>query len=93
MPLSTASGYSGKELYDVLDHYIRKGYFSLDPEEKQKGLDILWFIWKHPDSPVFGKSKMTTFERYFIADKKTHEEPKNPYYRLIERRRRSSIRF
>ncbi|MCI9149706.1 MAG: fructose-1,6-bisphosphatase [Lachnospiraceae bacterium] len=77
--------YSGKELYDVLDHYIRKGYFSLDPEEKQKGLDILWFIWKHPDSPVFGKSKMTTFERYFIADKKTHEEPKNPYYRLIEK--------
>ena len=76
--------YSGKELYDVLEHYARKGYFSLEPEEKQKGLDILWFIWKHPDSPVFGKSKMTTFERYFVADKSTHQEPKNPYYRLIE---------
>lgn len=37
------------------------------------------------NSPVFGKEKMTTFERYFIRDKKTHEEPKNPYYRLCEK--------
>lgn len=77
--------YSGKALYDVLEHYSRKGYFSIEPEEKRKGLDILWFIWKNANSPVFGKSKMTTFERYFIADKSTHKEPKNPYYELIER--------
>ncbi|MCI8282886.1 MAG: fructose-1,6-bisphosphatase [Lachnospiraceae bacterium] len=77
--------YSGKALYDVLEHYARKGYFAIEPEEKQKGLDILWFIWKNANSPVFGKSKMTTFERYLIADKSTHKEPKNPYYRLIEK--------
>jgi len=76
--------YSGKELYDVLEHYARKGYYSIDSAEKQKGLDILWFIWQNANSPVFGKSKMTTFERYFIADKATHKEPKNPYYRLLE---------
>lgn len=76
--------YSGKELYDVLEHYARKGYFAIEPTEKQKGLDILWFIWQNGNSPVFGKSKMTTFERYFIADKATHNEPKNPYYKLIE---------
>ncbi len=76
--------YSGKELYDVLEHYARKGYYSIDPSEKQKGLDILWFIWQNANSPVFGKAKMTTFERYFIADKATHKEPKNPYYRLLE---------
>lgn len=76
--------YSGKALYDVLEHYARKGYYSIDKTEKQKGLDILWFIWQNANSPVFGKSKMTTFERYFIADKKTHKEPKNPYYRLLE---------
>ncbi|MCI8485125.1 MAG: fructose-1,6-bisphosphatase [Lachnospiraceae bacterium] len=76
--------YSGKELYDVLEHYARKGYYSIDPKEKEKGLDILWFIWQNANSPVFGKSKMTTFERYFIADKATHKEPKNPYYRLLE---------
>ncbi len=77
--------YSGKALYDVLENYARKGYFAIEPQEKQKGLDILWFIWKNANSPVFGKSKMTTFERYFIADKATHKEPKNPYYKLIEK--------
>ena len=76
--------YSGKALYDIIEHYIRKGYYSLDPVEKRKGLDMMWFTWEHKDSPVFGKKKMTTFERCFVADKKTHEEPKNPYYRLFE---------
>lgn len=76
--------YAGRELYDVLENYARKGYYAIDPEEKKKGQDILWFIWENANSPVFGKAKMTTFERYFIADKKTHEEPKNPYYSLLE---------
>lgn len=77
--------YAGKELYDVLENYARKGYYSIDRDEKEKGLAILWFIWENKNSPVFGKDKMTTFERYFVADKKTHEEPKNPYYALLER--------
>ena len=76
--------YAGKQLYDVLEHYARLGYYSIDPEEKKKGQDILWFIWENKNSPVFGKEKMTTFERYFIEDKKTHKEKKNPYYRLLE---------
>jgi fructose-1,6-bisphosphatase-3 len=76
--------YAGKQLYDVLEHYARLGYYSLDPVEKRKGQDILWFIWENKNSPVFGKAKMTTFERYFIADKKTHAEKKNPYYELVE---------
>ena len=77
--------YTGKELYDVLEGYARKGYYAIDPKEKKKGQDILWFIWENQNSPVFGKAKMTTFERYFIADKTTHQEPKNPYYRLLEK--------
>lgn len=68
--------YAGKELYDVLEGYARKGYYAIDPKEKKKGQDILWFIWENQNSPVFGKAKMTTFERYFIADKITHQEPK-----------------
>ncbi len=76
--------YAGKELYDVLENYARKGYYAIDKKEKQKGQDILWFIWENQNSPVFGKAKMTTFERYFVTDKKTHEEPKNPYYHLFE---------
>ena len=77
--------YAGKALYDVLESYARKGYYAIDPEEKKKGSDILWFIWENKNSPVFGKDKMTTFERYFVAEKATHVEPKNPYYRLLEK--------
>ena len=76
--------YSGKALYEILEYYARKGYYSDDPEEKEKGLDIFWYIWQGKNSPVYGKAKMTTFERYFIADKKTHKEVKDPYYKLYE---------
>lgn len=78
--------YSGKALYDILEIYARKGYYSvLDKEEREKGQDILWYIWSNGNSPVFGKDKMTTFERYLIKDKETHHEEKNPYYRYIEK--------
>lgn len=76
--------YRGKELYDVLDAYVRKGFFALDEKEKEDGKDIMWYIWLHPDSPLFGKNKMATFERYFLAEKETHVEKKNPYYSLLE---------
>jgi fructose-1,6-bisphosphatase-3 len=76
--------YGGKALYDILDHYARKGYYSQDKEEVEKGRDIIWYIWTGPNSPVFGKDKMATFERYFVEDKSTHTEIKNSYYRLMD---------
>lgn len=76
--------YGGKALYDILDHYARKGYYSQDKEEAEKGRDIIWYIWTGPNSPVFGKDKMATFERYFVEDKSTHTEIKNSYYRLMD---------
>lgn len=76
--------YGGKELYDVLDSYVRKGFFALDENERQDGKDIMWYIWLHPDSPLFGKDKMATFERYFLQDAETHIEKKNQYYSLLE---------
>jgi len=76
--------YSGKALYDVLDSYARKGFYSQDKQEKLKGQDIIWYIWAGPNSPVFGKDKMTTFERYFVEEKETHKEKKNSYYRLMD---------
>lgn len=77
--------YSGKALYDILDTYARRGYYaSRESGDKAKGEDILWYIWTGPNSPVFGKDKMTTFERYFIEDKETHVEIKNAYYRLYD---------
>lgn len=78
--------YQGRALYDVLDNYARKGYYATrESGDKAKGEDILWYIWTGPNSPVFGKDKMTTFERYFVEDKETHIEKKNAYYRLYDR--------
>lgn len=76
--------YRGRELYDVLDSYVRKGFFALDEKERQDGKDIMWYIWLHPDSPLFGKDKMATFERYLLEDAEIHIEKKNPYYSLLE---------
>lgn len=76
--------YRGRALYDALEVYVRKAFFALDPVEQEKGKDICWFIWTGPNSPLFGKDRMTTFERYFIEDKKTHVEKKNPYYSFLE---------
>ena len=76
--------YSGKALYDALETYARKGYYSQDRQERRKGRDILWYIWAGPNSPVFGKDKMATFERYFVEEKETHKEVKNAYYSLLD---------
>lgn len=78
--------YRGKELYDILDNYARKGYYAQnDPSGMRKAQDYIWYIWAGPNSPVFGKDKMTTFERYFVEDKETHKEVKNSYYSMLDR--------
>ena len=77
--------YKGKALYDVLDNYARRGYYSKhDPIEMGNAQDYIWYIWAGPNSPVFGKDKMTTFERYFITDKDSHKETKNSYYSMMD---------
>ena len=77
--------YSGKALYDVLEHYARRGYYAdHDLKEKLKGQDIIWYLWTGPNSPVFGKDKMATFERYFLDDKEMQKETKNSYYQLLD---------
>lgn len=76
--------YCGKALYDILEHYARRGYYAKDNRERTAGQDIMWYIWSGQGSPVFGKEKMATFERYFIAEKEAHAERKNSYYKLLE---------
>lgn len=76
--------YSGKKLYDILEKYAIKGYYSHSKQEKKDGMAILWFIWTSENSPVYGKDKMTTFERYFIEDEAIKKENKNPYYDFVE---------
>jgi len=51
------------------------------PEESD--LDVLWYLWSGPRSPLFGKDKIATFERDFVTDKTPHHETKNPYFALI----------
>lgn len=76
--------FCGKNLMDKFDRVVRKGYFDKDDSQRNYGRDIMWYLWSGADSPLFGKTKMATFERYFIAEKETHKEEKNPYYSLRE---------
>lgn len=78
--------YSGKAYMIFLDRLVRQAYFATDdPAQKEFGLDIMWYLWSGPISPLFGKDKMATFERYFIADASTHVEKRNAYYELRDR--------
>ena len=74
--------YRAKSFMDRLDRLARQAYFAADQEHKLYGLDAMWYLWSGPRSPLFGKEKMATFERYFIADPATHAEGKNAYYDL-----------
>ncbi|SFG38320.1 fructose-1,6-bisphosphatase-3 [Halobacillus alkaliphilus] len=75
--------YGGRELLDVFEHYLR--YAFAHPEETNDlATDMSWYLWTGEYSSLFGKREMTTFERYFIKDKKVHKERKNPYYHLRE---------
>lgn len=77
------AAYAGKALMEKMQRLAREGFFTADdPMKKQEGLDAMWYMWCGPCSPLFGKEKMATFERYFIKDSSTHKEPRNIYYTL-----------
>lgn len=76
---------SGKEYLDFIDKTIRKAYLEKNNPDKDKSAnDLMWYLWCGPKSPLFGKEKAATFERYFLEDKEVKKERKNPYYTLIE---------
>jgi fructose-1,6-bisphosphatase-3 len=74
--------YSGKALMDIYDQKARESYFS-SPNVYDPITDFLWYLWCNENSPLFGKDKMATFERYYIEDKATHKETYNNYYQLM----------
>ncbi|QLK86775.1 fructose-1,6-bisphosphatase [Staphylococcus sp. 17KM0847] len=74
---------AGRELIDVFETHVRYAYEHLD-EQDDISTDLVWYLWTGKYSSLFGKRAMTTFERYFIKDKTTHKEEKNPYYHLRE---------
>ena len=72
----------GKEFMDFADQCARQAYYAKrGTPEWQFGLDFLWWLWCGRNSPIFGKDRMTTFERRLIADESAWTEPKNPYYK------------
>ena len=76
-------GLSGKAFLDYADRVARRAYYNKPgSSERQQGMDFLWWLWAGRNSPIFGRDRMTTFERRFIADAATHTEPKNAYYTL-----------
>ncbi len=74
---------SGKALMDRTDAIIRQAYYG-EGEAKQNALDYMLYLWEGEFSPLYNKDKMTTFERYLIADKTTHEEKKGAYFTLAD---------
>ena len=73
--------YKGRELMENIDQVIRESYFApVGTALRNDSLDYMWYLWCGADSPLYHKDKMTTFERYFIADKETYKEVKGAYY-------------
>ena len=70
---------AGRGLFEGIETVVRRAIMSSAAPD----LDFLWYLWGGPRSPLFGKDRITTFERDFIQDKKSHRETKDPYFTLI----------
>ena len=77
---------SGKPYLDYIESLINKAYIERDNRKKDKNArDLMWYLWCGAKSPLFGKEKAATFERYFLKDDEVRKEPKNPYYTLVQK--------
>lgn len=75
--------FSGRELMNRIDRVVRSA-FQNDTESNYKNfaIDYFLYLWCGRDSVLFDKSKMATFERYFLKDKETYKEEKGNYFKL-----------
>lgn len=74
---------SGRAYLDEADRLVRSGFFGrAESPERAAGADFMWYLWCGPKSPLSGKNRITTFERYFVAEPAAWEEHKDPYYRV-----------
>jgi fructose-1,6-bisphosphatase-3 len=69
----------GRALFDAFERGVHRAVET----PSGRDLDLLWYLWCGPKSPLFGKDRITTFERDLVADKETHHEKKNAYFELI----------
>ena len=75
--------YSGLELMQRIGMLIRSAFAAdTDKEEHDYAVDYFLYLWCGTDSPLFDKSKMATFERYFLTDRDTYKEEKGNYFKL-----------
>jgi fructose-1,6-bisphosphatase-3 len=80
LPLNLqGQSYAGRALFEALETVVYRALETREPAD----LDLLWYLWSGPVSPLFGKDRITTFERYFVADPIAHHETKNAYFSLI----------
>ena len=80
--IGTGKPLSGRAFLDYAEAVARQGYYAHpDSPERQFGMDFLWFLWAGKDSPLFGRERMTTFERRLIKDESAWTEEKNAYYK------------
>ncbi|MBX7219033.1 MAG: fructose-1,6-bisphosphatase [Blastocatellia bacterium] len=77
-----AKSVGGRALFEALDSKVRSA-FRKGASSVGADADWLWYLWTGSLSPMFGKDRMATFEGYFVADKQTRHETKNPYFKLI----------
>jgi fructose-1,6-bisphosphatase-3 len=73
---------TGRAMFEAIEKVVLRAV----DRKQEKDLDLLWYLWAGPRSPLFGKDRITTFERDFIKDKRTHHETKDPYFALIHER-------
>ena len=77
--------YSGRAYMDYADKTARRAYYATAENPlKQEYVDFLWYLWCGRNSPLFGRDKISTFERYFVAEPALWKEEKDPYYRHIK---------
>ncbi|MFO0761438.1 MAG: fructose-bisphosphatase class III [Byssovorax sp.] len=69
----------GRALFEALDHAVHRAF----RDKREADLDLCYYLWTGPRSPLFGKDRMATFEGHFVADEATRHETKNPYFSLI----------
>jgi fructose-1,6-bisphosphatase-3 len=73
----------GKALFDAIEVVVQRAFRKGAEGVAEADRDLVFYLWTGPLSPCFGKDRMATFETYFVEDPRTHEETKNPYFKLI----------
>ena len=73
----------GRAMFDAIERVVAQALEQPREQPREQQLDLLWYLWSGPRSPLFGKDRIATLERDFITDKAPHHETKDPYFALI----------